>query len=335
MNRLLRRSFTAAIGIHLGLLVSGGALAPRFHPRTEADSLRTVDVALDEPEQAAAQTSLPAAAPPAAAKPLLRLGHIPFFSTPPIVEPRSAMPAGANPVRSNVPTAAGRAGGALNLGSGSSHGDLAGLPTGQTPVGWVPGADNGKGAGSGSEAGTGVPEPPAVPVTTPQPQPAAVEPPKSVAPPPPRRVRVRVCAASRLLPNPYCPDVVSEEFNEGSEPHGVCSLHKAPPPKPEPAPQPVKPEEPRFTPARLVHTEKPQYPHSAVEEGNEGAVTVQVEVRADGSAGDVSVVRPSGSRLLDAAAVRSVKRWKWEPARRGETPVVSSVRCRVRFTLEE
>jgi TonB family protein len=39
--------------------------------------------------------------------------------------------------------------------------------------------------------------------------------------------------------------------------------------------------------------------------------------------------------VLDAAAVKAVKRWRWEPAKRGNEPVASTARCRVRFELED
>lgn len=131
------------------------------------------------------------------------------------------------------------------------------------------------------------------------------------------------------------------EFVEGTEPREVCAQHQPPPPPPPaPAPQPAppreeKPAEPRFTPARLVHSVKPDYPPSALEGDHQGVVVVQAEVRADGTCGDVQVVQSSGSRVLDRAAVRAVKQWRWEPARRGDEPVASTVRCRIRFELEQ
>jgi protein TonB len=49
----------------------------------------------------------------------------------------------------------------------------------------------------------------------------------------------------------------------------------------------------------------------------------------------VEVAQSSGSRVLDNAALKAVRKWRWEPARRGEEPVASTVRCRIRFELEE
>lgn len=53
----------------------------------------------------------------------------------------------------------GNPGGFLNLGSGSTRGDLSGAPTGNTPVGSVPSSAGGSGSGSGNGPGIGKPEP--------------------------------------------------------------------------------------------------------------------------------------------------------------------------------
>lgn len=185
-----------------------------------------------------------------------------------------------------------------------------------------------------------------MPVPAPAPAPEPAPPVKPEPPPPPRRVSVRVCAVTRLRPNPHCPESVTLEFVAGTEPREGCALHQAPPPPPppvappppEPAPAPPKEEkreEPRFTPARLVHTVKPEYPPAAVAGDRVGVVVVRAMVRADGSCGDVEVAQSSGSRVLDNAALKAVRKWRWEPARRGEEPVASTVRCRIRFELEE
>jgi protein TonB len=65
----------------------------------------------------------------------------------------------------------------------------------------------------------------------------------------------------------------------------------------------------------------------------QGVVVVSVEVGADGHASDVSVSRSSGFPELDEAAVRAVRRWKFEPARSAGLPVKSHVEIPVRFSL--
>jgi protein TonB len=85
--------------------------------------------------------------------------------------------------------------------------------------------------------------------------------------------------------------------------------------------------------ASYLSNPKPDYPPDARRQRQEGVVVVNVEVEADGRAGDVNVSRSSGFPLLDDAAVRAVRRWLFEPARAGGLPVASRVDVPVRFSL--
>lgn len=65
----------------------------------------------------------------------------------------------------------------------------------------------------------------------------------------------------------------------------------------------------------------PRYPPVALEQGWEGTVLLRVRVLADGRPDSVEVQTGSGRKVLDEAAVQTVKRWLFNPARRGDTPV--------------
>ena len=81
---------------------------------------------------------------------------------------------------------------------------------------------------------------------------------------------------------------------------------------------------------------KPPYPLAARRLGVEGVVTLEVLVRADGSPGEVRVQSSSGSPLLDASALDTVRKsWRFVPARRGNVPIESRVTFPVRFRLSE
>jgi periplasmic protein TonB len=81
---------------------------------------------------------------------------------------------------------------------------------------------------------------------------------------------------------------------------------------------------------------KPPYPLAARRLGVEGVVTLEVLVRPDGSPGDVRVQSSSGSPLLDASALETVRKsWRFLPARRGNVPIESRVTFPVRFRLSE
>ncbi|MGZ8237384.1 MAG: energy transducer TonB [Methylobacter sp.] len=78
---------------------------------------------------------------------------------------------------------------------------------------------------------------------------------------------------------------------------------------------------------------KPKYPGIATSRGWEGTVRLLVKVSAAGDSEEVTVQRSSGYDVLDEAAVEAVEKWKFIPAKRGETPVSSSVVVPINFVL--
>ncbi len=79
----------------------------------------------------------------------------------------------------------------------------------------------------------------------------------------------------------------------------------------------------------------PRYPYLARRRGQEGRVVVRVQVSAAGDAAAVSIRRSSGYRLLDEAAVKAVKTWRFAPAKRGGFSVAGSVDVPVSFKLTD
>lgn len=78
---------------------------------------------------------------------------------------------------------------------------------------------------------------------------------------------------------------------------------------------------------------KPKYPGIATSRGWEGTVQLMVKVSAEGDSEEVTVQRSSGYDVLDEAAVEAVEKWKFIPAKRGDTPVSSSVVVPINFVL--
>lgn len=98
---------------------------------------------------------------------------------------------------------------------------------------------------------------------------------------------------------------------------------------------PPPPQVPESARARLVLSAPPEYPDSARVHGDEGVVVLAAEVLADGSVGDVTVLRSSGSRALDRAAIAAARRWTYAAAVEAGTPVRSVLRLPpIRFRLE-
>ena len=78
----------------------------------------------------------------------------------------------------------------------------------------------------------------------------------------------------------------------------------------------------------------PGYPMQAKRRGYEGTVILEVLVTKEGKAGKVSVFQSSRFSLLDEAAVSSVKKWRFEPGKRGDEKVDMPVKIPIRFHIE-
>lgn len=78
----------------------------------------------------------------------------------------------------------------------------------------------------------------------------------------------------------------------------------------------------------------PAYPPQARARREEGTVQLRLQVRPDGSVGEVQVQASSGSMRLDRAAIDSVKRWKFRPATRGGQAVESWATVPITFGLK-
>ncbi len=77
----------------------------------------------------------------------------------------------------------------------------------------------------------------------------------------------------------------------------------------------------------------PTYPEQALERGWEGSVLLRVKVSANGSPETVTVKQSSGRNVLDNAALKTVKGWKFSPALKGKTPVEGWVDVPLHFKL--
>jgi protein TonB len=83
------------------------------------------------------------------------------------------------------------------------------------------------------------------------------------------------------------------------------------------------------------HNPPPSYPPVARLRGWHGTVILSVEVNADGSAGEVGVVKSSGHPPLDEASTEAVRAWRFHPARVGDIPVRSRVEVPISFRLKK
>ena len=78
---------------------------------------------------------------------------------------------------------------------------------------------------------------------------------------------------------------------------------------------------------------KPRYPESARKIGAQGITLLRVRVLENGRVGEVLIEKSAGFSELDSSAAEAVKKWLFEPARRGKEPVQVWVLLPVKFEL--
>ena len=78
---------------------------------------------------------------------------------------------------------------------------------------------------------------------------------------------------------------------------------------------------------------RPAYPSSARRLGVQGTTLLNVLVADDGHVANVVVAQSAGHPDLDQAAADAVRRWRFEPARRGTEKVATWVQLPVEFRL--
>lgn len=167
--------------------------------------------------------------------------------------------------------------------------------------------------------------------------------------------------ASYLL-QPEAPAVLVNEMSVSFASMQMQQADVAPQPKPKPKPresEPLPAEEPAVqeevqpapqdaTPpspvvldaepdyrADYLNNPRPPYPMVARRMGYHGKVVLDVEVLAEGKAGEVKLHQSCGYDILDNAAVQTVKTWRFSPARRFGQAVTQRFLVPIKFSLED
>jgi protein TonB len=83
----------------------------------------------------------------------------------------------------------------------------------------------------------------------------------------------------------------------------------------------------------VIRNTPPVYPEVARRAGWEGRATVRVEVSAEGLPMSVTLEKSSGYGVLDQAALRAVKTWRFQPRMMGGVAMRGTVDVPVNFTL--
>ena len=88
------------------------------------------------------------------------------------------------------------------------------------------------------------------------------------------------------------------------------------------------------TPAKILYNPEPSYPRVARELGLQGKTLLRVEILQDGRPGAIKVRKSCGHSVLDEAATKAIKHWKFVPAHDGLFAVRSVVDLPIRFSLK-
>ena len=87
--------------------------------------------------------------------------------------------------------------------------------------------------------------------------------------------------------------------------------------------------------ADYLNNPRPPYPMVARRMGYHGKVVLNVEVLAEGKAGEVKLHQSCGYDILDNAAMQTVKTWRFTPARRFGQAVTQRFLVHIKFSLED
>jgi protein TonB len=192
-------------------------------------------------------------------------------------------------------------------------------------------------------------------------------------PPRPSMQAGRTVVHLTLVPSRASRAAAAEEQPEPQPPEPVEPLEEAPADIPvdlrvEPAPNPIVPVEPVVEPrpepdpkteeqtasadsieqdasmiedkgvtaeARTATAITPVYPRISRRRGEEGTVTLTIQVRADGTAGQIRIVESSGHRRLDEAAVKAAEKAVFTPAMQLGRAVDSETELSFTFQLTD
>jgi len=79
----------------------------------------------------------------------------------------------------------------------------------------------------------------------------------------------------------------------------------------------------------------PEYPDLARQMRQEGLVLLLVEVNKEGDPVSERIIQSSGFSLLDQAALKVVRHWKFQPGNIDNMPIETTVTIPIRFRLEK
>ena len=80
-----------------------------------------------------------------------------------------------------------------------------------------------------------------------------------------------------------------------------------------------------------VYSPNPEYPWKAKQNNWEGTVVFMVDVLQNGRVGEIKIVTSSGYKILDTAALKAIKTWRYKPALENGKPVLDAIEITIHF----
>ena len=90
-----------------------------------------------------------------------------------------------------------------------------------------------------------------------------------------------------------------------------------------------------YTDAGFFSNPKPPYPAVSRRMSEEGTVLLSVHIQADGRVDEVKLKRSSGFPRLDDSAMKTVRHWRYVPAKRNGKPIPYWYAQPIRFSLDD
>ncbi|GAA5164339.1 TonB family protein [Viridibacterium curvum] len=171
--------------------------------------------------------------------------------------------------------------------------------------------------------------PPPPSVTPPESAPNPIAPRTPAATPPVAEAKPTAVLTALAAPG-SANDTHSQPAQPVTAPASIVEAPPAPPPAARIEEETVHSAQPDY-----AYNPKPDYPMLLREQGVGGTVLLRVWAGIDGQPGDILVVKSSGYRLLDDAALRAVRNWRFLPARRGSERLASWVEFAIRFAVTD
>jgi len=86
---------------------------------------------------------------------------------------------------------------------------------------------------------------------------------------------------------------------------------------------------------RVVKSVNPEYTQEAKDQRIQGIVRLDVDVKDDGSVGDVAVAQSLDDMYgLDNEAIRAAKQWRFRPAEKDGKPIAIRIQLEMTFALK-